>query len=71
MQNKDLQFSANITKYFKEITQIEELYNACEETAKQEGGMLLDKFYDVSLNYGFSIDDIIIRQIKKLPRFYF
>ena len=24
----------------------EPFYNACEETAKQEGGMLLDKFYD-------------------------
>ena len=24
----------------------EAFYNACEETAKQEGGMLLDKFYD-------------------------
>ena len=38
-------------KSFEELDSwIEEIwepfYNACEETAKQEGGMLLDKFYD-------------------------
>ena len=38
-------------KSFKELDSwIEEIwepfYNACEEAAKQEGGMLLDKFYD-------------------------